>query len=117
MRKKLVSMALLLAFALAMLPAVALADDTAPVSDAQIHNVSALKSYCNTSDLSNSFYYGGMRSHIIGYDGEGILNAPGQVTLFTWYIYGKTQFGPNVNYADSDLKKRWMIWQAANFPK
>lgn len=69
----------------------------------------ALNKTVNT-EIAPTVYFGQNHENnpaawrVIGYDGNGVTSAQGDITLLAAYNMGLSKFGSSAAYADSDLK-------------
>ena len=110
MKKRILSILLTLCMMLCLTPISVFAEEVgAWGSDAIKLGAGALNKTVNT-EIAPTVYFGQNHDNnpaawrVIGYDGNGVTSAQGDITLLAAYNMGWSKFGSSAAYADSDLK-------------
>ena len=113
MKKRILSILLTLCMMLCLTPISVFAEEVGAWGSAAIQlgtdAISVLSKNVNTA-IAPTVYFGQNHENnpaawrVIGYDGNGVTSAQGDITLFAAYNMGWSKFGSSAAYADSDLK-------------
>ena len=110
MKKRILSILLALCMLFCLVPTTAFAEEVGAWGSAAIQlGADALNKTVNT-EIAPTVYFGQNHENnpaawrVIGYDGNGITSAQGDITLLAAYNMGWSKFGLSAAYADSDLK-------------
>ena len=110
MKKRILSILLALCMLFCLTPISVFAEEVGAWGSAAIQlGADALNKTVNT-EIAPTVYFGQNHENnpaawrVIGYDGNGITSAQGDITLFAAYNMGWSKFGSSAAYADSDLK-------------
>ena len=110
MKKRILSILLTLCMMLCLTPISVFAEEVGAWGSAAIQlGADALNKTVNT-EIAPTVYFGQNHENnpaawrVIGYDGNGVTSAQGDVTLLAAYNMGLSKFGSSAAYADSDLK-------------
>ena len=113
MKKRILSILLTLCMMLCLTPISVFAEEVGAWGSAAIQlgadAISVLSKNVNTA-TAPTVYFGQNHDNnpaawrVIGYDGNGVTSAQGDITLFAAYNMGWSKFGSSAAYADSDLK-------------
>ena len=110
MKKRILSILLTLCMMLCLTPISVFAEEVGAWGSAAIKlGADALNKTVNT-EIAPTVYFGQNHENnpaawrVIGYDGNGVTSAQGDITLFAAYNMGWSKFGSSAAYADSDLK-------------
>ena len=110
MKKRILSILLTLCMVLCIMPTDAFAEGEAATGSAAIQlGADTLNKTVNT-EIAPTVYFGQNHENnpaawrVIGYDGNGVTSAQGDITLLAAYNMGWSKFGSSAAYADSDLK-------------
>ena len=110
MKKRILSILLTLCMTLCLTPISVFAEEVGAWGSAAIKlGADALNKTVNT-EIAPTVYFGQNHENnpaawrVIGYDGNGVTSAQGDITLFAAYNMGWSKFGSSAAYADSDLK-------------
>ena len=113
MKKRILSILLTLCMMLCLTPISVFAEEVGAWGSAAIQlgtdALSVLSKNVNTA-TAPTVYFGQNHDNnpaawrVIGYDGNGVTSAQGDITLFAAYNMGWSKFGSSAAYADSDLK-------------
>ena len=111
MKKRFLSIVLILSMMMCLVPITAFAEGEAATGTAAIQfGTDALSKNVNTANAP-TVYFGQNQENkpaawrVIGYDGSGVAAAQGDMTLLAANNMGLSKFGASNAYADSDLKK------------
>ena len=114
MKKRLLSIVLILSMMMCLVPTSVFAEDETATGTAAIQfgtdAISVLSKNVNTANAP-TVYFGQDQENrpaawrVIGYDGSGVASTQGNMTLLAAYNMGWTMFGESNAYADSDLKE------------
>ena len=113
MKKRLLSIVLILSMMMCLVPTSVFAEGEAPTGTAAIqfgtYAISVLSKNANSANAP-TVYFGQNQENkpaawrVIGYDGSGVAGTQGNMTLLAAYNMGLSKFGESNAYADSDLK-------------
>ena len=110
MKKRILSILLTLCMMLCLTPISVFAEEVGAWGSAAIKlGAGALNKTVNT-EIAPTVYFGQNHDNnpaawrVIGYDGNGVTSAQGDITLLAAYNMGWSKFGSSAVYADSDLK-------------
>ena len=110
MKKRILSILLTLCMMLCLTPISVFAKEVGAWGSAAIKlGADALNKTVNT-EIAPTVYFGQNHENnpaawrVIGYDGNGVTSAQGDITLLAAYNMGLSKFGSSAAYADSDLK-------------
>ena len=110
MKKRICSILLTLCMLLCLVPTTAFAEEVGAWGSAAIQlGADTLNKTVNT-EIAPTVYFGQNHENnpaawrVIGYDGNGVTSAQGDMTLLAAYNMGWSKFGSSAAYADSDLK-------------
>ena len=110
MKKRILSILLTLCMMLCLTPISVFAEEVGAWGSAAIKlGADALNKTVNT-EIAPTVYFGQNHENnpaawrVIGYDGNGVTSAQGNITLLAAYNMGWSKFGSSAAYADSDLK-------------
>ncbi len=110
MKKRILSILLTLCMTLCLTPISVFAEEVGAWGSAAIQlGANALNKTVNT-EIAPTVYFGQNHENnpaawrVIGYDGNGVTSAQGDITLLAAYNMGWSKFGSSAAYADSDLK-------------
>ncbi|RGM20999.1 hypothetical protein DXC23_06550 [Eubacterium sp. OM08-24] len=110
MKKRILSILLTLCMVLYLVPISVFAEKVGAWGSAAIQlGADALNKTVNT-EIAPTVYFGQNHENnpaawrVIGYDGNGVTSAQGDITLLAAYNMGWSKFGSSAAYADSDLK-------------
>ena len=110
MKKRILSILLTLCMMLCLTPISVFAEEVGAWGSAAIKlGADALNKTVNT-EIAPTVYFGQNHENnpaawrVIGYDGNGVTSAQGDITLLAAYNMGWSKFGSSAAYADSDLK-------------
>ena len=110
MKKRILSILLTLCMTLCLTPISVFAEEVGAWGSAAIKlGAGALNKTVNT-EIAPTVYFGQNHENnpaawrVIGYDGNGVTSAQGDITLLAAYNMGWSKFGSSAAYADSDLK-------------
>ena len=110
MKKRILSILLALCMLLCLTPISVFAEEVGAWGSAAIQlGADTLNKTVNT-EIAPTVYFGQNHENnpaawrVIGYDGNGITSAQGDITLLAAYNMGWSKFGSSAAYADSDLK-------------
>ena len=110
MKKRILSILLTLCMTLCLTPISVFAEEVGAWGSAAIKlGAGALNKTVNT-EIAPTVYFGQNHDNnpaawrVIGYDGNGVTSAQGDITLLAAYNMGWSKFGSSAAYADSDLK-------------
>ena len=110
MKKRILSILLTLCMTLCLTPISVFAEEVGTEGSAAIKlGAGALNKTVNT-EIAPTVYFGQNHDNnpaawrVIGYDGNGVTSAQGDITLLAAYNMGWSKFGSSAAYADSDLK-------------
>ena len=110
MKKRILSILLALCMLFCLTPISVFAEEVGAWGSAAIQlGADALNKTVNT-EIAQTVYFGQNHENnpaawrVIGYDGNGITSAQGDITLLAAYNMGWSKFGSSAAYADSDLK-------------
>ena len=110
MKKRILSILLTLCMILCLTPISVFAEEVGAWGSAAIQlGANALNKTVNT-EIAPTVYFGQNHDNnpaawrVIGYDGNGVTSAQGDITLLAAYNMGWSKFGSSAAYADSDLK-------------
>ncbi len=113
MKKRLLSIVLILSMMMCLVPITAFAEGEVPTGTAAIQfgtdAISVLSKNANSANAP-TVYFGQNHDNkpaawrVIGYDGSGVASTQGNMTLLAAYNMGLSKFGESNAYADSDLK-------------
>ena len=110
MKKRILSILLALCMLFCLTPISVFAEEVGAWGSAAIQlGADALNKTVNT-EIAPTVYFGQNHENnpaawrVIGYDGNGITSAQGDITLLAAYNMGWSKFGSSAAYADSDLK-------------
>ena len=110
MKKRILSILLTLCMTLCLTPISVFAEKVGAWGSAAIQlGADALNKTVNT-EIAPTVYFGQNHENnpaawrVIGYDGNGVTSAQGDITLLAAYNMGWSKFGSSAAYADSDLK-------------
>ena len=110
MKKRILSILLTLCMLFCLTPISVFAEEVGAWGSAAIQlGADALNKTVNT-EIAPTVYFGQNHENnpaawrVIGYDGNGITSAQGDITLLAEYNMGWSKFGSSAAYADSDLK-------------
>ena len=110
MKKRILSILLTLCMMLCLTPISVFAEEVGAWGSAAIKlGADALNKTVNT-EIAPTVYFGQNHENnpaawrVIGYDGNGVTNAQGDITLLAAYNMGLSKFGSSAAYADSNLK-------------
>ena len=108
MKKRILSILLTLCMMLCLTPISVFAEEVGAWGSAAIKlGADALNKTVNT-EIAPTVYFGQNHENnpaawrVIGYDGNGVTSAQGDITLFAAYNMGWSKFGSSAAYADSD---------------
>ena len=114
MKKRLLSIVLILSMMMCLVPITAFAEGETATGTAAIQfgtdAISVLSKNANSANAP-TVYFGQNHENnpdawrVIGYDGSGVASTQGNMTLLAAYNMGWTMFGESNAYADSDLKE------------
>ena len=114
MKKRLLSIVLILSMMMCLVPITAFAEGETATGTAAIQfgtdAISVLSKNVNTANAP-TVYFGQNHDNnpaawrVIGYDGSGVASTQGDMALLAAYNMGWTMFGESNAYADSDLKE------------
>ena len=111
MKKRILSILLTLCMTLCLTPISVFAEEVGAWGSAAIKlGADALNKTVNT-EIAPTVYFGQNHENnpaawrVIGYDGNGVTSAQGDITLFAAYNMGWSKFGSSAAYADSALKE------------
>ena len=111
MKKRILSILLTLCMMLCLTPISVFAEEVGAWGSAAIKlGADALNKTVNT-EIAPTVYFGQNHENnpaawrVIGYDGNGVTSAQGDITLFAAYNMGWSKFGSSAAYADSALKE------------
>ena len=114
MKKRLLSIVLILSMMMCLVPITAFAEGETATGTAAIQfgtdAISVLSKNVNTANAP-TVYFGQDQENrpaawrVIGYDGSGVASSQGDITMLAAYNMGWTMFGESNAYADSDLKE------------
>ena len=110
MKKRILSILLTLCMTLCLTPISVFAEEVGAWGSAAIKlGADALNKTVNT-EIAPTVYFGQNHENnpaawrVIGYNGNGVASAQGDITLLAAYNIGWSKFGSSAAYADSDLK-------------
>ena len=113
MKKRLLSIILILSMMMCLVPTSVFAEGEVPTGTAAIqfgtYAISVLSKNANSANAP-TVYFGQNQENkpaawrVIGYDGSGVASTQGNMTLLAAYNMGLSKFGESNAYADSDLK-------------
>ena len=110
MKKRILSILLTLCMLFCLVPISVFAEEVGAWGSAAIQlGADTLNKTVNT-EIAPTVYFGQNHENnpaawrVIGYDGNGITSAQGDITLLAAYNMGWSKFGSSAAYADSDLK-------------
>ena len=110
MKKRILSILLTLCMLFCLTPISVFAEEVGAWGSAAIQlGTDALNKTVNT-EIAPTVYFGQNHENnpaawrVIGYDGNGVTSAQGDITLLAAYNMGWSKFGSSAAYADSDLK-------------
>ncbi len=110
MKKRILSILLTLCMTLCLTPISVFAEEVGAWGSAAIKlGADALNKTVNT-EIAPTVYFGQNHENnpaawrVIGYNGNGVASAQGDITLLAAYNMGWSKFGSSAAYADSDLK-------------
>ena len=113
MKKRLLSIVLILSMMMCLVPTSVFAEGEVPTGTAAIqfgtYAISVLSKNANSANAP-TVYFGQNQENkpaawrVIGYDGSGVASTQGNMTLLAAYNMGLSKFGESNAYADSDLK-------------
>ena len=110
MKKRILSILLTLCMLLCLTPISVFAEEVGAWGSAAIQlGADTLNKTVNT-EIAPTVYFGQNHENnpaawrVIGYDGNGVTSAQGDITLLAAYNMGWSKFGSSAAYADSDLK-------------
>ena len=110
MKKRILSILLTLCMVLCLAPISVFAEEVGAWGSAAIQlGADTLNKTVNT-EIAPTVYFGQNHENnpaawrVIGYDGNGVTSAQGDITLLAAYNMGWSKFGSSAAYADSDLK-------------
>ena len=113
MKKRLLSIVLILSMMMCLVPTSVFAEGEVPTGTAAIqfgtYAISVLSKNANSANAP-TVYFGQNQENkpaawrVIGYDGSGVAGTQGNMTLLAAYNMGLSKFGESNAYADSDLK-------------
>ena len=110
MKKRILSILLTLCMMLCLTPISVFAEEVGAWGSAAIKlGADALNKTVNT-EIAPTVYFGQNHENnpaawrVIGYDGNGVTSAQGDITLLAAYNMGLSKFGSSAAYADSNLK-------------
>lgn len=110
MKKRILSILLTLCMMLCLTPISVFAEEVGAWGSAAIQlGAGTLNKTVNT-EIAPTVYFGQNHDNnpaawrVIGYDGNGVTSAQGDITLLAAYNMGWSKFGSSAAYADSDLK-------------
>ena len=110
MKKRICSILLTLCMLLCLVPTGVFAEEVGAWGSAAIQlGADTLNKTVNT-EIAPTVYFGQNHENnpaawrVIGYDGNGVTSAQGDMTLLAAYNMGWSKFGSSAAYADSDLK-------------
>ena len=113
MKKRLLSIVLILSMMMCLVPTSVFAEGEVPTGTAAIqfgtYAISVLSKNANSANAP-TVYFGQNHENnpaawrVIGYDGSGVAGTQGNMTLLAAYNMGLSKFGESNAYADSDLK-------------
>ena len=110
MKKRILSILLALCMLFCLVPISVFAEEVGAWGSAAIQlGADTLNKTVNT-EIAPTVYFGQNHENnpaawrVIGYDGNGITSAQGDITLLAAYNMGWSKFGSSAAYADSDLK-------------
>ena len=111
MKKRFLSIVLILSMMMCLVPITAFAEGETATGTAAIQfGTDAISKNVNTENAP-TVYFGQNHDNnpaawrVIGYDGSGVASTQGDMTLLAAYNMGWTMFGESNAYADSDLKE------------
>ena len=114
MKKRLLSIVLILSMMMCLVPITAFAEGETATGTAAIQfgtdAISVLSKNANSANAP-TVYFGQNHENnpaawrVIGYDGSGVASSQGDITMLAAYNMGWTMFGESNAYADSDLKE------------
>ena len=114
MKKRLLSIVLILSMMMCLVPITAFAEGETATGTAAIQfgtdAISVLSKNANSANAP-TVYFGQNHDNnpaawrVIGYDGSGVASTQGDITMLAAYNMGWTMFGESNAYADSDLKE------------
>ena len=113
MKKRFLSIVLILSMMMCLVPTSVFAEGEVPTGTAAIQfgtdAISVLSKNANSANAP-TVYFGQNHDNnpaawrVIGYDGSGVASTQGNMTLLAAYNMGLSKFGESNAYADSDLK-------------
>ena len=110
MKKRILSILLTICMLFCLTPISVFAEEVGAWGSAAIQlGADALNKTVNT-EIAPTVYFGQNHENnpaawrVIGYDGNGVTSAQGDITLLAAYNMGWSKFGSSAAYADSDLK-------------
>ena len=113
MKKRLLSIILILSMMMCLVPTSVFAEGEVPTGTAAIqfgtYAISVLSKNANSANAP-TVYFGQNHDNnpaawrVIGYDGSGVASTQGDMALLAAYNMGLSKFGASNAYADSDLK-------------
>ena len=110
MKKRILSILLVFCIMMSLMPISVFAEEVGAWGSAAIQlGADALNKTVNT-EIAPTVYFGQNHENnpaawrVIGYDGNGVTSAQGDITLLAAYNMGWSKFGSSAAYADSDLK-------------
>ena len=110
MKKRILSILLALCMLFCLVPISVFAEEVGAWGSAAIQlGADTLNKTVNT-EIAPTVYFGQNHENnpaawrVIGYDGNGVTSAQGDITLLAAYNMGWSKFGSSAAYADSDLK-------------
>ena len=110
MKKRILSILLALCMLFCLTPISVFAEEVGAWGSAAIQlGADTLNKTVNT-EIAPTVYFGQNHENnpaawrVIGYDGNGVTSAQGDITLLAAYNMGWSKFGSSAAYADSDLK-------------
>ena len=113
MKKRLLSIVLILSMMMCLVPTSVFAEGEVPTGTAAIqfgtYAISVLSKNANSANAP-TVYFGQNQENkpaawrVIGYDGSGVASTQGDMALLAAYNMGLSKFGESNAYADSDLK-------------
>lgn len=110
MKKRILSILLTICMLFCLTPISVFAEEVGAWGSAAIKlGADALNKTVNT-EIAPTVYFGQNHENnpaawrVIGYDGNGVTSAQGDITLLAAYNMGWSKFGSSAAYADSDLK-------------
>ncbi len=113
MKKRFLSIVLILSMMMCLVPTSVFAEGEVPTGTAAIqfgtYAISVLSKNANSANAP-TVYFGQNHENnpaawrVIGYDGSGVASTQGNMTLLAAYNMGLSKFGESNAYADSDLK-------------